>query len=382
MINKHTAQDAKKIVSVICAASLALSATGCLNLFGLGKSTKNQEAVRDAIAEGNFVEEWDGDIPEGMEVDYVLVKEQRVNYNDNLYEYLYKYDEQGRVIYYCEATNNGYELYEKTYDDNGNIISKKQTHEGYVGSAGFPDIEFEYQYNDDGLLIYYKETKLYNDEVYEHFLEYDEEGHLISLKDGNGIIRQFEVNYEDVPYYETFAVISDEVEAKEPEYVTRYYNDGGYLISEQHDNYMMTYEYDNGEVVRSTREFVNSSAIYVFDAYGNNIDYSMESGDNLEAGVFQYNEHHDLVFKEVTRGGALSSRASYTYEYDENGNMISKTSELTTVNSKGEETYVVTTDTYTYDEHGLLVTSEYKFDDGSFQALHVYYYKAILVPVI
>ena len=381
MIYKHTVRDAKMIVSVICVASIMLSMTGCLNLFGLGKSTKNQDAVREAVAEGDFVEEWKGDIPEGMEVAYVLVKNQRVNYNDIMYEYLYKYDDQRRLVYYCEVLSAGYKLFETAYDDNGNIISKKQTHDGYVGSGGFPDIEFEYKYNDDGSLIYYKETLLYNDTVYEHFLEYDENGHLISLTDGNGNIREFEVNLEEIPYYETVAVISDVIEATEPDFVTRYYNGGGYLIKEQTDKYVITYQYDNGEVYQSTKEFTNSDLKNTYDANGNILSSSMVSASDLEVTEYQYNEHNDLILYEVTKGGVLRSRASYSYEYDKDGNMISKTTETLTVNDKGEESIVVSMETYTYDEHGLLVTEEHNFDDGSFLELYVYYYKAVLVPV-
>ena len=98
MVNGRIIKCAKKIGSIIFIANLMLSMTGCLNLFGLGKSTENQDAVREAIAEGNFVEEWKGDIPEGMEVAYVLVKDQQVTVNDNLFEYLYKYDDQGRIV--------------------------------------------------------------------------------------------------------------------------------------------------------------------------------------------------------------------------------------------------------------------------------------------
>ena len=381
MVNGRIIKCAKKIGSIIFIANLMLSMTGCFNLFGLGKSTENQDAVREAIAEGNFVEEWKGDIPEGMEVAYVLVKDQQVTVNDNLFEYLYKYDDQGRLVYYCDVRSNGYKLFETAYDDNGNIISKKQTHEGYVGSAGFPDIEIEYKYNDDGLLVYYKTTQLYNDTVYEHFLEYDENGHLISLTDGNGNIREFEVNLEEIPYYETVAVISDVIEATEPDFVTMYYNGGGYLIKEQTDKYVITYQYDNGEVYQSTKEFTNSDLKNTYDANGNILSSSMSSAGELEVTEYQYNEHNDLILYEVTKGGVLKSRASYSYEYDENGNMITKTTESYRITDKGEEYDLITVDMYTYDEHGLLVTDEHSFDDGGFQELHVYYYKAILVPV-
>lgn len=369
-------EGTKKAGCVILIIGLTVSMTGCFNLFKKSKSTENKDALLASVAEGKLVEEWTGDIPEGMEVKYVLVKEQTVSSADHLREYLYKYDDLGREIYYSEYTKSYYILYQCAYDDNGNAVIKKQTHEGNVGSAGFPDKQYDYKYNDDGQLIYYQTTSLNNDSVTEYNLEYDEDGHLISSVADNGYTLEFDVNYETIPYYETVAVVSDEIDIPDPEYVTRYYNGGGYLIYEQHKNYKLIFEYDNGEVVGTTREYSGDSK-NIYDADGNPI--YMKVGKSVYE--YQYNDNNDLIKLVISDDGDPRTITTNSYVYDKNGNKTSMTTEDWYKNDKGEESTKVTTFTYTYDEHGLLISEEEKLSDGSFQSLIVYSYKAILVPV-
>ena len=369
----------KKAGSVICIIGLTASMTGCFKLLKKTKSTENRDALLASLAEGNLVEEWTGEIPEGKEVQYVLVKEQTVSSADHLREYIYKYDDEGREIYYSEYTKSYYILYLCAYDDNGNIVVRKQTHEGNVTSAGFPDMQYDYKYNENGQLVYYKYTSLYSDNVQEYNLEYDEDGHLISSVASNGYTLEFDANYETIPYYETVAVLSDEIDEPEPEYVTRYYNDGGYLIYEQHDNYKLIFEYDNGEVVGTTREYVGDSKL-MFNAAGNPIYQTVGKGDNQTIYEYEYNDNDDLILDTSTKGDELTHKYAYSYVYDKNGNITSMTCEKWLSDDKGGGTTTVTTTTYTYDEHGLLISEEEKLDDGTFQNLIVYSYKAILVP--
>ena len=367
------------VVSVIC---LSLSMTGCLNLNQIGRTqlSENRDAVYAAIAEGNFVEEWTKDIPEGMEVKYVLTRDVKVYSSDSKQEYLYKFDDHERLTYFADVMEKGYIQYEISYDGNGNVIRKKMIHDGYVGNGVFPDIECEYEYNADGQLIKYKDTSLTNDQTSEYEFAYDENGHLISSLSNNGYLRIFEVNYETVPYYETVAVVNSNKDSRSPEYVTRYYNGVGQLQSEDNGDYKTTYEYDNGVLVSYTREYSNSHIDY-YDANGNVICSDIVMRAYHEVTECQYNEHNDRMLREVRRDGHLVDRVTCSYEYDTSGKMISKTTEKWNENDKGEETTEVSTITYSYDEHGLLVTEEEKRDDGSFSYVKVYFYKSILVPV-
>lgn len=380
-MNRQFSNNAKKVGCIISVACLTFSMTGCLNFLKKAKTTENYDAVMEAIEKGDFVEEWKKDVPEGMEVRYLVTKMMHVNSSDSYYENLYKFDSYERCTYFTEVYENGYKQYENIYDANGNLIAKKQKHEGNVPatSMGFVDAEYEYTYNADGQMLSYTETSEHKDD--EYILHYDDGGHLTGVTKGDKEIYTFDVNFDAEPYSETVAVLSDAIgDDYLPSYVTRCYDAEGTILSELNGDHLTTYQYENGVVVSSTTTTEKGYAA-VDDADGNRLSYRIELGDDFEAAEFQYNEHKDLILNELSGKNGVKKRVTYTYEYDKNGNKTSQTQETWTTDSKGKESTSVYTTKYTCDEHGLLVTEEKKSGDGSFVELSVYYYKAVLVYV-
>ncbi len=380
-MKRYIGNSAKKTGCVISAVCMAFSVTGCLKFLKKAQSTKNYDAVMEAVKEGGFVEEWTKDVPEGMEVRYLVTKEMHVNSSDGYYEHLYKFDSYERCIYYAEVLENGYKQYENIYDADGNLTAKKQKHEGRINTSGpvFVDLECEYKYNAGGQMLSYEITSEYEDS--EYILHYDNGGHLTGVTQGDKEEKVFDVNFDVEPYYETVAVLSAEADRIHPSYVIRHYDSEGRILSERDGEKTTTYQYENGVIVGSTMSN-DSGYIAFYDADGNKLSYRFNEGkDSFESVEYQYNEHNDLIGYEEYGKDGLERRVTYTYEYDNKGNKTSKTTESWSIDSKGQETTSIITTTYTYDEHGLPVTEETRIGDGDFMEMSVYYYKAVLVYV-
>ena len=80
----------KKALSLLSAFCVAFSMTGCFDLYRTINKDKNINDLKAEISEGNFVEEWTGDIPAGKKVRYVLARDVNVGVNDikNVYTQL------------------------------------------------------------------------------------------------------------------------------------------------------------------------------------------------------------------------------------------------------------------------------------------------------
>lgn len=354
---------------VISVIGIAVSATGC---FGLGKSDKNMKALQEEIDKADFVEEWSGDIPDGMEVMYVLTKNKSVSTNDNLDEYEYEYDDQGRQVVSVDIREKGYIRLERTYDENGLIIRKAQSHDGYVGSAPFNDCEYLFDYNDNGQLISY--TYKSNDKTEKYEFAY-EDGHLISRSDNGTLMMEYDYSFDTAPYYESVVIVEDSYGAEPPSVLTRYYDEDGLIISQGDDDHTVTYVYENGEIVRSIKE--NRSGTFTYSASGKYLETSL--GGGREVTTYEYNDYDDLVYYSVERDGEINYEKTVTYTYDADGNKTSRVENIRSVYDGKESNYGSTT-TYTYD-HGLLVVEAEDGDNGKLAcSTNVYYYKAILVP--
>ena len=93
----------KRISCILCAALLMMSMTGCFFLRRSTASTSfDYEELRKTVTEDLTneisVTDWNGNVPDGMEVKYVVVKEVYRNDRSRDTE-LYDYDKAGRVIY-------------------------------------------------------------------------------------------------------------------------------------------------------------------------------------------------------------------------------------------------------------------------------------------
>ena len=169
-----------KTISVLLVSLVMFSMSGCFELGGMLKSTKNSEAIDAAIKENNFVEEWTGEIPSGMKIDYVLVKEQKVNDSDTLHENVYEYDGSGRRIVVQDNREKGYIRYEKTYDTGGFLVAKKQIREGTIPGAPLPNIDMFFVYDEKGKLVRYTEKR--GDDTYEYRYQYESRNTIPTLR--------------------------------------------------------------------------------------------------------------------------------------------------------------------------------------------------------
>ena len=207
----------RKAISVLLASCVMFSMSGCFELGGMLKSTKNSEAIDAAIKENNFVEEWTGEIPSGKKVSYVLVKEQKVNNSDTLHENVYEYDEYGRRTVVQDNREKGYLRYEKTYDNAGFIVAKKQIREGTIPGAPLPNIEMSFVYDEKGKLVSFTEKR--GDDTYKYRYQYDLAGHLIAVSDKNNEVTKYDYDFTDQPCYEYVAVVEDEFDDKEKRFI-------------------------------------------------------------------------------------------------------------------------------------------------------------------
>ena len=91
------------------------------------------------------------------------------------------------------------------------------------------------------------------------------------------------------------------------------------------------------------------------------------------------NDHGDIILYESWKDGELDAKDSSEYEYDSDGNVVTKVTDYWSVNSDGEEHSFTAVTTYEYEEHGLLI-SEVNMIDERFSSMTVYSYEAILVP--
>ena len=180
----------KKSLCVVLISGMMISMSGCFNLL-FGKNTtslkgKHYKEMLAELEEDNMVKDWEGSVPSGMEVSYVLVKEQRVDDNDNYNKEEYGYDGKGRQ---CSCTSyrlSGYMKWQNMYDDEGLLIRREFKSDGYIGSApAEPDYRTDYEYNVAGQLISYEKTDLERGGIERSDYIYDEDGHLASVENSD-----------------------------------------------------------------------------------------------------------------------------------------------------------------------------------------------------
>ena len=364
----------KRMISVLAAFAVSFSMTGCYLIFDAFKSHKNYKSLTDAAEEGNFITEWEDEIPEGMMKTYVIVKEQNsYAYTDSLSEHEYDYDKVGRRTVIKTNYKDGFVRVELTYNDDGLIIRKEQSVEGHRPGAPLRNGSNEYRYNDKKQLVSYKST--YGDSVKEYEYIYDENGHLVSRNEDGKVMQRYESDFNNIPYRETVAVVHDDFELSYPDMVERTYDENGKILTAKNTNATTTYHYDDeGNLTGSTKEVMSST--YEYDAKGNLLKWDMGGKEIRE---YEYNEHNDVVNYKLTREGEVRYRSKREYTYDEKGNKTSETAHIVSTDNKdGKEKQYSQTTTFRYD-HGLLTVEEVS-EDGEPMQITIHYYKAILVP--
>ena len=365
----------KKALCAVSAAVIAFSMTGCIHLKGTFNKSVYLNELKSAIAKDDFVEDWAGDIPEGMKVKYVPVREWISGMGRNKTEHIYEYDSNGNMTLLLVKVLDGETLRcEQTYNDGGLLIAKKQKSSGRFFSSAKPVFEYEceYEYNGKGYLVCYRIKQ--KEKVREYDYEYNEEGHLVSSYDSAA---DKTTKYPaDPPGTKTCLKLNQSFDIPEPEIIKITYGENGEVKTETIGNTTTTYEYSDGKMTGYSVD--NGYTITTYDAENKKLKRESKSTGSIDE--YTYNEHGDEILSTYKSKGEITQKKETAYTYDSNGHMTSKTEKTWMKTYKGEENNTGCVMTYTYDSHGLLVTEEEKNLDGEFRRLTAYFYKAILVP--
>ena len=362
----------KKALSLLSAFCVAFSMTGCFDLYRTINKDKNINDLKAEISEGNFVEEWTGDIPAGKKVRYVLARDVNVGVNDIKNVNEYEYDDNGNRTFFYYKTSNFEIRREITYNDGGLITGIKQQYTRSSGSSGARrNYDYKFDYNGKGHLVYFKSTE--GDAVYETDYEYDEEGHLVfSYYRPADKTTKYQ---NELPQTYYCVTVDPDFDSPEPDIVKRTYDENGLVRTEVNGNKTTTYEYSGTKMTGYS--IATNDAVAYYDADGRILRRkNTGSGGTAE---YTYNEHGDMVLHTYTSNGEVTEKIEKTYVYDSNGNKTSETEKSWRKTYKGEENTSVTSIIYTYDANGLLVTEEKQNGNGGQMYLKAYFYKAILV---
>ena len=370
----------KRISCILCAALLMLSMTGCFFLRRSTASTSfDEEKLRKKVTEDLTneisVTDWNGNVPDGMEVKYVVVKE--VYRDDRSRDTkLYDYDKAGRVIYYKSDSSTYSKEWKLVYNGDGTIARREYRSLKARGSAlAGPDYTAEYEYNDKKQLVSFSYI---TNGHFTYKFEY-ENGHLVHTDLYGGKDYTYSTESE---YYDYCVVVSDDInignEDNDIRICKRTYADDTFekVLTEQYENdeRVIQFEYNGSELTGSY--YIDQwGRTHKFDANGNLSAELDKDGSVLEK--WEYNENGDTVLFEQYDNGVLVDKTTTSVSYDGAGNKQTKTSDFWYVMDGEEKTFTAKT-TYSY-RNGLLV-SELDEIDGDFSSLKVYAYKAILVP--
>lgn len=364
--------DRIKAVSVICAASCLLSMTGCFLISGKsGKNSKNSyENVSEELNKCIEVKDWDGQVPDGMEVKYVMTRKVYKDYQGTTSDYTFEHDSAGRETAMRSDNDKVPSRVLRTFNDDGTVASKEKVTEGKIYGYHTPDFKATFEYNDNGQIVSFSYRDENDEETETTKYEY-ENGHLIR---GEG--KDYTYNDTELPYYDYVAEVSEEYEGRHVRILKYYYDENWVMTSKDTGESTVTYEYENGVIAGST-SVDQWGYVSVYDAEGNLLTKHDKDGNLLIKNT--YNEHGHCISQEEWRDGKQTSRNTATCEYDKNGNRTVMKKDFWSVNSDGEERSFSASYTYQYDEHGLLL-SEVSEISGRFDCMTVYSYEAILVP--
>ena len=370
----------KRTIAVICAGLCLFSMAGCfssqLSPTPTLPESLSGEMVSGFLKDVYYVQPYDGDVPDGMEIKYVVVKEvsRGCDRDDDKEEYQYDYDKAGRQNVRITVSKSCTTQKTITFNDDGTVAKKE--FKKLTKDYGHHGIEYvaEYKYNENKQLISYTVTEGDCPAVTYNF-EY-ENGHLIS-----GDIFENHREYEyctSGQYYDYFAKVW---EGFDYDYVVipvkRFYADDSFeqiIVEEDYNSDLVHYEYD-GDVMTGWHYVDKGGYTHKYDAKGHFLGKDDKDGNCIEK--WEYNEFGDVILREDYDNGKVVDRSTSTYDYDDKGNILLETTVYGSLNGK-EGTRVWTTK-YNYDEYGLL-KSKVKEIDGKFWEMTVYAYKAIVVP--
>lgn len=238
--------------------------------------------------------------------------------DNNVY---YAYDSNGNVI--REKNGENYTYY--TYDDNNNVLIEATLKENYNGS-----IPTAY---DASLTCF--DTVSYT---------YDEKGRVTKEESYDGTIFQYEYDGKGNILKVTSSIVINDITET---YVTSYtYDDMGNILSTNSSNAKSINIYDAAGRKLLEKENDNYTRT-IYDEYGRIIqEITSEDYDTSKDGLPDANTYSD-------------SAAGHTYNYDENGNLISETNRLgVTTNYKYYSTGEKKQESYDIYEFNYTLTGE------------------------
>ena len=277
-----------------------------------------------------------------------------------------------RIDEYYEKNNSGWLDHSvTTYDENGRALSSWNENGDYWERT-------DYFYNDLGYRVgeSFEYSSNYGDEQYEHHsyttAYYDKWGQLekeITVSSGTG---------------------SSGEEVRE---VTYTYDENGRLLRHEdlspYNHTLVENTYDQrGYMVRSTYSYsdmVSYTTEYVRDEEGNILQEKCINADGTERYSYEYTYENGRTSTEIYVNGDYRSVSTYTY--DDNGNLLVRSTDSNdwdsesryTYNEEGRQTSYtyyngadLFTTTYTYDEEGRRLHTEYSSPDGDYVTDYTY----------
>ena len=225
--------------------------------------------------------------------------------------YVYTYDSKGRLISKISEWNS-YEYY--SYDKNGNLC--------YVGDKPEEKKKYAWDYKlyKDGKLIHeqHGDTKTVD-------YTYNKNGDLLLVDYHIGYDNQ---HYQDVYEYNEKGLLVKTVFPGKAE------NDGYYHYDEYPSPYIVTYEYDDNGNLTYKEDLENGSILREYDENNHMIYEWKENNRGDQERFFEYDGKGNLItIREPREGEAYYDyqdddgnvvTVSYEYEYDSEGNLISK----------------------------------------------------------
>ena len=372
----------RKISSIALASCILVSLTGCPLHMPVSKPTIDQDTAEEDLRDEIKVTDWNGEVPDGMEIMYVCNRTIRLNYEQHRDEKLYEHDGFGRVTATVSVEEKGTKRLQLTYNDDGTIAEKKYVKDGNFMGYQIPDYTTEYTYNDKGQLTAYSKVMINlsgNETKKAAEFEY-ENGHLVRINGMEDDIddMEYDYNFDTLPYYE-FVVEVDDTDA---DYfvIKNYYDENNLLTASEKGEIRTTYEYENGVLTgwsQTNFHNNNSNSVSYYNAEGTLLYIENGKGELWIRNTL--NDHGDIILYESWKNGELDEKHSSEYEYDADGNIVTEVTEYWSKNNDGEEESFTSVHTYEYEEHGLLI-SEVDMIGEKFMSMTVYSYEAILVP--
>lgn len=229
----------RKTALILLSGSILLSGTAC-NM-RINKRVNADKFIKQAYQE-THVTEWTDSVPEGMEIQYVCVRKQRVDDRSELRDEYFEYDDHGRQTAYMEAWENGSYRVEVDYNSDGTVSATRTRKNGSQYEPTAPDTDRFFTYDEKGRIVRENVTKKSqkngNDSTTSVEFLYDEKGCLIATKRENDTDWSPYHGYDEEPFpHKEYHVEFEQPSALfsssfEPyNIVTYYYDDDGLLAA-------------------------------------------------------------------------------------------------------------------------------------------------------